>query len=163
MDGQLSACPYSTSPTEIPMGYTIIAMRFLTATRRATSLLTPSPQQEAVRVHLRFYLLGQRLEPFAQGADQLGVAGVVALGVHVAVGLAALEVQADIVEGGVWVGVRLGVVVPPEGTASIQHRPRLGREDHGLSGNQINALCEEVARVPLLPAELAREEINHEM
>ena len=57
MGGQLSARPYSTSPTEIPMGYTIIAMRFLTATRHATSLLTPSPQQEAVLVHLRLYLL----------------------------------------------------------------------------------------------------------
>ena len=156
MGGQLSARPYSTSPTEIPMRYTIIAMRFLIATRRATSLLTPSPQQEAVRIHLRFYLLGQCFEPFAQGADQLGVAGVVALGVHVAVGLGALEVEADVIEGGVGVGVRLGVVVPPEVAARVQHRLRLGREDHGLFGNQIEALCEEVARFHLLPAEPAR-------
>ena len=114
-------------------------------------------------VHLRFYLPSQRLEPFAQGADKLGVAGVIALGVHVAVGLAALEVQADVVEGGVGVGVGLGMVVPPEVAACVHHCLRLGREDYGLSGNQVNAPREEVARFALLPAELSREEVGHEM
>ena len=80
-----------------------------------------------------------------------------------AVGLAALEVQADVVEGGVGVGVGLGVVVPPEVAARIQHRLRLGREDYGLSGNQVNAPREEVARFALLPAELSREEVGHEV
>ena len=42
-------------------------------------------------IHLGLYLPGQRLEPFAQGGDQLGIARVVALRVHVAVGLLPLE------------------------------------------------------------------------
>ena len=138
----------------------------LTATRHVATNAPPqhpkridtnaSPQQEAVRVHLGLYLLGQRLELFAQGADQLGVAGIVALGVHVAVGLRALEVEADVIEGGVGVGVRLGVVVPPEVAARVQHRLRLGREDHGLFGYQIEISREEIARFRLLPAEPAR-------
>ena len=122
-----------------------------------------SPQQEAVLIHLGLYPLGQHLEPFAQGGNQLHIARVIALGVHVAVGLAALEVQADIVEGGIRVSVGLGVVVPPEVAARIQHRLRLGREDHGLFGYQTDALREKVARFTFFPAEPAREEVGHEM
>lgn len=87
---------------------------------------TFSPQKEAVFVHFGFYFVRKLFEALAQCGYEGGVTLVVAVGVHLAARVRALEVQAYVVERGVGVGTWLRVVVTPQLTPRVHYGLCLG-------------------------------------
>ena len=76
--------------------------------------------EEAVFADLGGDVRSEGLHGGAEVADQARVFGVGRVGVHVAVRLEALEVRADVVEGGVGQGGRLGMVAAPEPSSRVK-------------------------------------------
>ncbi len=65
-------------------------------------------------------LRGENLHRCAEFADEARVFGIGRIGVHMAVGLEALEMCTDVIERGVGKRPRLRVVVAPEPPAGVE-------------------------------------------
>ncbi len=69
--------------------------------------------------------------------DEAGIFLIRAVGVHVALSVCTLEMETDVVEGGVGLGEGLFVVVAPQFAPCVHHRSCLSGEYYGLSFSHV--------------------------
>lgn len=98
-----------------------------TLPHRGISIPDKASLQKPILINLRLDALGEVFHLLAQVGDEFCVGGIVALGVHIAFGVGALEMQAYVVERSVGfptvVGIeKLVAVVEPSGFNAMADR-----------------------------------------
>lgn len=120
-------------------------------------------QQEAVFVDFRLDFAGEQLQVLPQGCDEFRVAGIVAVGIHLSLGVRALEVETDVVEGGVGIGIGLRVVVTPQFAPGIHHGLGFRGELQGVRCCVFFWLVEQIWSCLRHRAVLASDVVGHKM